>query len=162
MHNTMMAVGRSCICSASISFLFLFCCLSRSLCHPSTFLFGFCRVLSDGEVAMNIDEMDLYLAICSSWMKSTRLLGLQLPQQGRVTTLLREYLTHQTLFLLSMLLDFGWLPAVTSILTLVLPLHRLQQIAFGSAMKCNDVVILVTSCKSSVNLIFILEHRQPI
>ena len=72
-----MAVGRSCICSASISFLFLFCCLSRSLCHPRTFLFGFCRVLSDDEVAMNIDEMDLYLAICSSWMKSTRHLGLQ-------------------------------------------------------------------------------------
>ena len=72
-----MAVGRSYICSASILFLFLFCCLSRSLCHPSTFLFGFCRVLSDGEVAMNIDEMDLYLAICSSWMKSTRHLGLQ-------------------------------------------------------------------------------------
>ena len=73
----MMALGRSCICSPSIVFLFLFCCLSRSLCHPSTFLFGFCRVLSDGEVAMNIDEMDLYLAICSSWMKSTRHLGLQ-------------------------------------------------------------------------------------
>ena len=49
-----MAVGRSCICSASILSLFLFCCLSSSLCHPSTFLFGFCRVLSDGEVAMNI------------------------------------------------------------------------------------------------------------
>ena len=61
---SLMAVGRSCICSASILFLFLFCCLSHSLCHPSTFLFGFCRVLSDGEVAMNIDEMDLYLAIC--------------------------------------------------------------------------------------------------
>ena len=70
-----MAVGRSCICSASILFLFLFCC--RSSCHPSTFLFGFCRVLSDGEVAMNINELDLYLAICSSWMKSTRHLGLQ-------------------------------------------------------------------------------------
>ena len=75
--RSVMAVGRSCICSASILFLFLFCCLSRSLCHPSTFLFGFCRVLSDGEVAMNIDEMDLYLAICSSCMKSTRHLGLQ-------------------------------------------------------------------------------------
>ena len=72
-----MAVGRSCICSASVLFLFLFCCLSRSLCYPSTFLFGFCRVLSDGEAAMNIDEMDLYLAICLSWMKSTRHLGLQ-------------------------------------------------------------------------------------
>ena len=61
-----------------------------------------------------------------------------------------------------LLLDFGWQLAVTSILTLVLLLHRLKQIAFGSAMKCNDVVTLVTSCKSSVNLIFILEHRQLI
>ena len=83
-----MAVGRSCICSASILFLFLFCCLSRSLCHPSTFLFGFCRVLNDGEVAMNIDEMDLYLAICSSWMKSTPILDYN-PQQRRAATLLR-------------------------------------------------------------------------
>ena len=57
-RQSVMAVGRSCICSASILFLLLFCCLSRSLCHLSTFLFGFCRVLSDGEVAMNIDEMD--------------------------------------------------------------------------------------------------------
>ena len=86
MHNTMMAVGRSCNCSASISFLFLFCCLIRSLCLPSTFLFGFCRVLSDGEVAMNIDEVDLDLAICSSWMISTRLLGLQSSRTSRYFT----------------------------------------------------------------------------
>lgn len=158
---SVMAVGRSYICSASILFLFLFCCLSRSLCHPSTFLFGFCRVLSDGEVAMNIDEMDLYLAICSSWMKSTRHLGLQSSTRTSRYFTSRIPYTPNSISTFNVI-DFGWQTVVTSILTLVLLLHRLQQIAFGSAMKCNDVVTLVTSCKSSMILIFILEHRQLI
>ena len=114
-------------------FLIMFCCLSCSFCHPSTFLFGFHSVLSDGEVVMNIDEMDLYLAICSSWMKSTRHLGLQ------SSTRTSCYFTPQIPYTPNSIstfnvIDFGWQTAVTSILTLVLLLHRLQQIAFGSAM----------------------------
>ena len=157
-----MAVGCSYICSASILFLFLFCCLSRSLCHPNTFLFGFCRVLSDGEVAMNIDEMDLYLAICSSWMKSTRHLGLQ------SSTRTSRYFTSQIPYTPNSISTFNVTrlrlansgdinpnpgPSITSFTT-----NRFRQ----RHVKYNDVVTLVTSCKSSVILIFILEHRQLI
>ena len=59
-ESGVVAFGRVFSCSVLALFLVVFYCICRSSCHP--FLFSFLRVLTDDEVVINIDQMDLHHA----------------------------------------------------------------------------------------------------
>ena len=64
-----------------------------------------------------------------------------------IASLLRKYLTHQTLFLLSMLLDFGWHPSITSFTT-----NRFRQ-HHEMRRRRNPCNLVQIKCESDLHLI---------
>ena len=70
-----MAASCKFTCSAVVIYLFLFCCLSRSLLYLSTLIFCSSCALEDSGVKKITAEGDLYCASCLLSMHSTRHLG---------------------------------------------------------------------------------------
>ena len=70
-----MAVSRNFLGSAITTYLYLFCCLSRSLIYLNTLIFCPSYALDDSGVTKTTNEVDLYRASCSSSMRLFRHLG---------------------------------------------------------------------------------------
>ena len=70
-----MAVSRNFLGSAIVTYLYLFCCLSRSLIYLNTLIFCPSYALDDSGVTKTTNEVDLYRASCSSSMRLFRHLG---------------------------------------------------------------------------------------